>query len=377
MRVLVLADVPPGVVGGAEVQALQLARKWAENGHSVLVAGVNNLPVTEGRLTVIRLPLWQWNRGARGLSYLIVALWLMWRRQSEFDVVYCRFVREHAFAASLARALRLLRRPVVVCPACAAEHGDVRRILRSPVRAIWAWVLRRGGLTINAMSRQIRDEIPLLDIGDTRISSIPNGVLMPELPRDRPRADGPWRVLFVGRLVEQKGVDILLEAARCLQKARHDFVMQIVGDGPLRHALQERVESMALTDCVKFLGPKAPETVGDAFLHADIFVLPSRYEGMPGVLLQALAYGVPVIATRVSGSEDVVSDDVGWLVRGDDAAALTAAFEQAFRVGREGLRAMGALGRELAERTYDMKLIAQSYEALFEELIGEQPKVAR
>ncbi|SIR28491.1 Glycosyl transferases group 1 [Aromatoleum tolulyticum] len=200
---------------------------------------------------------------------------------------------------------------------------------------------------------------------------------MPELPRDRPPADGPWRVLFVGRLVEQKGVDILLEAARCLQEARHDFVMQIVGDGPLRHALQERVESMALTNCVTFLGPKAPETVGDAFLHADIFVLPSRYEGMPGVLLQALAYGVPVIATRVSGSEDVVSDDVGWLVRGDDAAALTAAFEQAFRIGREGLRAMGALGRELAERTYDMKLIAQSYEALFEELIGEQPKVAR
>ena len=377
MRILVLADVPPGTVGGAEVQAWHLARQWAANGHAVLIAGVNNVPRTEGRVTVVRLPLWQRSRLSRGVSYLLAVMWLVWRRRGGFEVVYCRFIREQAFAASFARALGLLGCPVVVCPACAAQHGDVHRILRSSARSIWVRVLRRGGLTINAMSRQIREEIPLLGLADARISDIPNGVLMPELPPRSSSTAGPWKVLFLGRLVEQKGADVLLDAAQLLRQAGHDFVIEIVGDGPLREVLSERVASLGLEACVRLIGAKAPDAISDVFLHADVFVLPSRYEGMPGVLLQALAYGLPVIATRVSGSEDIVSEDMGWLVPVDDPGALADAFQEAFRHGRDRLRTMGARGRALAARVYDNEVIARRYERLFEELIESSHNTPR
>ena len=377
MRILVLSNVPPGVVGGAEVQALLLGRHWAGAGHEVLIAGQDNVPDRAERLTVLRIPLLRRSRAARGASYLLGVLWLLWRRRREFDVVYCRFLREHAFAAALARQLGLIAQPVVACPASTSTAGEAARIARSPVRRVWLHVFRHGLSAINAMSRRIELEVRELGLGNVAISRIPNGVVIPMRPSPRVGRSRPFQLLFVGRLVVEKGIETLLDAARRVRDAGFCFNLRIVGDGPLRTQLADTVRTLALGDCVTLMGALPPARIAEQFAASDLFVLPSLLEGMPGVLLEAMAHALPVVATRVSGSEDVVDPSVGWLVPVGEAPALAVAIGRAIGLGCDGLAAMGSRAREKACSTYDIELTANRHLQLFSELIDAAPPSRR
>lgn len=373
MRILVLSDLPPAAVGGAEVQVLGLARRWAAHGHEVMVVGVKVVPETTVGFRIVRLRILRQTRLLRGLSYLLAALWLQWRWRDRFDVVYCRFIREQAMASLGARALRIIDVPVVVCPACAHEQGDVARLQRSPLRSVWLWILQRGRATVNAMSRQIADEVASLGLQGTRLTAIPNGVALPAdlSPRVEPEGEEPLRIVSLGRLVRQKGLDVLLDAIAVLRDRGHAFRLEIIGDGPLRGDLTRRVAELNLGGHVAFTGQISPDHIDQAFARADLFVLASRFEGMPGVLLQALGHGVPAVSTRVSGAEDVLNDKIGWLVPIEDADALALAIEAALASGRERLREMGVRARALMQREYEMEVIAKRYETLFRELVEQ------
>ena len=374
MRLLILSDVPPGTIGGAEVQALGLARKWAADGHRVLVAGPTNVPMRSGNLEVLRIPTLRSHRALRAVSYVAASCWMMWRRRAGFDLVYCRFLREQAFVAALARCLGLVRKPVVACPACASANGDVADIERSPVRWLWVAVFRRGLAVINAMSRQIEREVATLGLASPRISRIPNAVMIPEaVAGSGKRADGPLRLLFAGRLVEQKGLDNLLAALSRVSRDGRSVELAVAGDGPLRPQLERTVGQLGLAGCVHFLGRLSPEAMLSRYPDADLFVLPSRYEGMPGALLEAIAHGLPVVATRVSGSEDIVEESFGWLVPVDDAEALAEAIVQALDAGANRLERMGAAARAHAIVHYDADVVAARYIELFEDVLAARP----
>lgn len=372
MRILVLSNVPPGAVGGAEVQALLLARRWAVAGHDVVVAGHDNRPTTEGRLSVLRLPVWRQSRATRAASYLASVLWLLWRERRRTDLVYCRFLKEQAFAASLARCLALIRHPVVACPASTSTSGEAAYIARSRFRWVWLSVFRRGRTVVNAMSRRIEDEMRSLGLEQACISRIPNGVALPPAGEFYSRREtGPVRILFVGRLVAEKGLDTLLAAVQLLIEAGRVFELRVVGDGPLRPEIQDQIQALSLDTRVTLVGSLPPDAVMRQFATADLFVLPSRLEGMPGALLEAMAHGVPAVATRVSGSEDVLDGAIGWLVPVGDRQALADALRAAIDLGRDGLGRMGIAARQKAARDYDIERVAALYLDLFGELIEQ------
>lgn len=371
MRILVLSDVPPAAVGGAEVQARQLALRWAAAGHDVTVAGFANRPCVDGNLRVIRIPTLRQARWLRAASYLIVTVCLLWRRRRQYDLIYCRFLKEHAFAASVAKIIFKLPQPVVACPESAAFEGDASQISRSPLRGVWTRVLGAGVSTINMISGRIEQQILTLGLGGLRISRIPNGVTIPTRARvSRPERDAmPLRLLFVGRLVEEKGLDTLIDALALLVKGGRAVSLRLVGDGPLRTMIENHVRQSALDDCVTLVGALPPDAVADELCEADLFVLPSRCEGLPVALLEAIAHGLPAVATRVSGSEEIIDDSIGWLVPADDLRALAGAIEKAIDRGRVGLRAMGERAREKAVREYDIDDVARRYTDLFSELL--------
>ena len=368
MRILILSNVPPGSVGGAEVQALHLARCWSATGHKVTVAGYANQPFFSDNLTVVRLSTLQGSRALRAVSYITATLWLLWRRRSEYDLIYCRFLKEQTFVASLAKYVFRLRQPLIACPACASTGGEAEYISGSRLKKIWIKLLGLGVTVINAMSRQIEQEIQRLEIDNVRISRIPNGVVLPGLNPSRHSVNPGLQILFVGRLVEQKGLDILLRAASLLKEKRQDFEIRIIGSGPLRSRLENQVRELELDTRVNFVGAVKPDEVAAQLAGADLFVLPSRYEGFPGVLLEAIAYGLPAIATRVSGSEEIIDDSMGWLIPIDDAFALASAIEEALVLGHEKLGEMGDKARDKAVHNYDMNRVASDYLQLFEEV---------
>jgi glycosyltransferase involved in cell wall biosynthesis len=162
---------------------------------------------------------------------------------------------------------------------------------------------------------------------------IPNPVSLP-LERGEPAPDPqanrmrPKRVLAVGRLVPEKGFDLLVEAFGLIANSCPDWEVAIVGDGPERARLQSKIRASALDERVRLIG--AAGNVGEWYASANLFVLPSRFEGFPNTLLEAMAHGLPAVAADcLAGPRVLVRDGIdGLLVVSEDVNALGAALKR-------------------------------------------------
>lgn len=149
------------------------------------------------------------------------------------------------------------------------------------------------------------------------------------------------RLLFVGRLAVEKGLPVLLDALVQARKERPTLRLTVVGDGPERAAIEAQARALELTDIVEFTGYKGQEEVAEMLRHVTALVLPSYAEGVPVVLMEALAAGLPVVSTRVAGIAELVEDGVsGRLVDPGDRDALTQAILEV--TGDAGVRMAGA-----------------------------------
>ena len=185
---------------------------------------------------------------------------------------------------------------------------------------------------------------------------------------------GPPRVLSVARLVPDKDLDTLIAAFSQVSAAFPEAELWLVGDGPRRQAIQEQVRRSLAPDRVRFW-PGQPDL--RPLLHqACLLVLSSRYEALPNVVLEAMAAGLPVAATRVGGlPELVVPGRTGWLVPPGDAPALAAAMSQALG-DADAREALGRTGRERAVAGFSLEAMTRRYEQVLSSLLmeGRAPK---
>lgn len=229
--------------------------------------------------------------------------------------------------------------------------------------------LWRGALVVIANSRGLAT-LARRHCPDVRIAIVPNGVDLDRFSAPEPNGrTGRVRLLFVGRLVRQKGVDVLLSALAQLPPQTRPCAT-IVGDGPERGALVRQADRTGLADDVTFTGWLDRDALPRLYAGADMLVLPSRDEGMPNVVLEAMASYLPVIATRVAGNEELVEDGgTGLLVPSEDAGALAAAIGR-MAADREWAARMGRAGRKRAEAEFSWRAVAQRYIALLERDAG-------
>lgn len=191
--------------------------------------------------------------------------------------------------------------------------------------------------------------------------------------RPQPPGGGPLSILSVGRLTEYKGLDDLVEACRLLRDAGVSFACRIVGEGEERAALHAAIERNGLAESVRLLGSLPNEDVSRLLESAHVFTLPcviarnGDRDGMPIVLIEAMARGVPVVATNVIGLPELVRDGVGVLVPPHDPAALAAALRRIADAGPSGQEAMGRAGRRRVERELNADVGAAKLAALFEQ----------
>ncbi|MEX0745171.1 MAG: glycosyltransferase family 4 protein [Phycisphaeraceae bacterium] len=191
------------------------------------------------------------------------------------------------------------------------------------------------------------------------------------------RHDGPGgRVLFVGRLAAVKGVAVLLEAMAEVVRQCPQAELTLVGDGADRGELERLAGELGVAAHVRFVGYRSPSEVRALLEASDLFVLPSFAEGVPVVLMEAMAAGVPVVATRVAGVSELVEDGVaGRLVHPGDSEALTRAM--AALLNDAALRQrMGDAGRAAVRQEFDVRREAHRLRLLFEASgRGESPAV--
>ncbi len=149
------------------------------------------------------------------------------------------------------------------------------------------------------------------------------------LPPEKPRQTNPFVFFWAGRLEHVKGIDLLLEAVHLLKKElKTDFRVRLAGKGSLRPELELQSEKLGLSGEVVFLGRITRAEMQKEMQRANCFVLPSRYEAFGVVLIEAMASGLPVIATRSGGPDTIVTGENGLLVDPDDAPQLAEAMEQ-------------------------------------------------
>lgn len=197
---------------------------------------------------------------------------------------------------------------------------------------------------------------------DKEVEVIPNGVNIEEFAPSAQRNVSAFRVLFVGRLVRQKGVSFLLNAvAKALTEHpswRGVLFCDIVGDGPLRGDLEKLSDDLGIRDVVRFYGWASREELPALYQQANIFVLPSFDEGMPNVILEAIASGLPVIATDIKGNEELVEGGKnGFLYREQEdlARLLVQMISDPARAAT-----MGECSREKSKE-YSWSSVARSY----------------
>jgi glycosyltransferase involved in cell wall biosynthesis len=259
---------------------------------------------------------------------------------------------------------RLRRKPVVTT----LRGSDVTRATRSWLdRMILGLAVRNSRIVIcvsEAMAERLRTQFPSRTAD---IHACLNGADEAFFQIDRAGSHGTdLRVLAVGNLISLKGFDVLIEA---VARAHHRERMHvcIVGSGPERGPLLAQAVSRGVSSCFTFVGTVPATDMPKYFSEADVFVLSSRSEGRPNVVVEALAGGLPVISTDLEGVQGMVRNgDTGWLVAVDDADALATALDRAV-TDRVELQRCGERARAFARTQIGTWAdTARCYEALFQ-----------
>lgn len=263
------------------------------------------------------------------------------------DVVHAHWIVPQGLVATLVAG---------AVPRLVTTHGGDLYALDTPVlRRTKAWVARRAG-HITVVNEHMAATVRALGGDRLPVSVEPMGAALPPgTAGEPPRAGGPCHLLFVGRLVEKKGVSVLLDALRALPAGT--VRLTVVGDGPLRASLEQQAVGLP----VAFAGQLGRTQVRAAYGAADVVVVPSvpaasgDQDGLPVVLLEAMSTGLPVIASNLPGLNEVVTDgDTGLLVPPGDRDRLRQAIARL--AGDRAARAR--LGAAAAERAREYSITA-------------------
>jgi len=184
-------------------------------------------------------------------------------------------------------------------------------------------------------------------------------------PRPFRASPETFQILCVGRLVSTKGQRILIEAVAQLQGSGHKLKLQLVGDGPDRVDLEMLVHERGLSATVAFAGIVNQENIRACYQNADVFALASFAEGIPVVLMEAMAMEIPCVATRINGIPELIEDRVnGLLVAPSDVDGMAAAIESLMS-SAELRESLGKAGRQRVQQEYELSKSADRLADVF------------
>lgn len=362
MRILLLTT---GLkLGGAEQQVAALARQFVALGHAVAVASLTPecdvaLPdaVTTVPLDMRKTP-----------QSMVRALWQLraFVRKWQPDILHAHMVHANLLARVLAATGNA---PPVICTAHSAHEGGALRMLSYRLTDRWSQL----NTHVSPQGRQAMIEAGA--VSSPRIIVVPNGIdtaqFCPDTTlRQRARAalglqDSTRLLINVGRLVKEKAQAILIDAFAQVG-ADLDTQLLIVGEGPLRGALEQQIRDHKLAERVHLTG--ARRDIPALLNAADLFVLSSDIEGMPLALGEALACGLPVVATDAAGVSELLGD-YGEIVQRGDPAALAAAMRRALDFGPSDANTQAARRAHIVNR-FSLEAVALEWLGRYARLIG-------
>ncbi|MFO0952712.1 MAG: glycosyltransferase family 4 protein [Isosphaeraceae bacterium] len=382
MKIALISRRFPPLIGGAEKVLSYLAPALAAEGATVTVLTAKppglEVPETEthvpsgrnatGRVDVVRL-------STSRLRFL--GTWIYMRNLSAYlranppDVAYVSMLKHDAYVAVAEGARRGF--PVVLRPEGAGATGDIA----------WQGWGRFGGRIAErcklaaafvSISPSVTDELKHAGYDASKIHAIPNGVPVPEPAWQRRQGwrESP-RAVFVGRLAREKGLDTLLNAWPTVLESFPKARLMLIGEGPERPALTAQAARLGVSSSVEL--PGAVDDPVEVLRGSDLFVLPSREEGMSIALLEAMALGIPAVATSIAGNRRLIQEfKHGRLAPVDDPAGLARVmvdqwthFDRAFHMTRAA--------RKRVQDEFSIRAMAKKHLELFRGLTASGPNL--
>jgi len=360
----VLQLIPTLDRSGAEKQMVLLAKGLPRERFRVEVAALTRSGPLEAELAAAGVPVTVIGKPLK-LDPIALGRLARFLKAGAFDVVQTWIFAANAYGRV---ASRLAGVPVVVVAEMAVDQWK-GRFERALDGRLATWCDRVVG-----NSRAVVEFYRGLGVPDDRLAMIYSGIGDERPPAVDPRAvraelgfphDAPM-VLFAGRLAEQKRVDDLLKALDLLQHVQANVRTAIAGDGPLRQRLEETARAYHLDGRARFLGHR--DDVPRLLAAADLLVLPSAYEGLPNVVLEAMRFGKPVVVTAAPGTTEVVVDgETGVMVPIGDVTGLTRAMRDIVRDPARARR-LGEAGRARAEAHFGADAMVARFAELYEQL---------
>jgi glycosyltransferase involved in cell wall biosynthesis len=259
-------------------------------------------------------------------------------------------------------------------PAFRGEQGRLSRLSLLSGRALANFFNlllpgKRLARFVLVANRRTQDALPAGIKGEV-VELVENGVdfTIWQKAASAQTSDPTVRFIFIGRLVDWKAIEIILEAMRRLQ-GQISASIEIIGDGPMRQTWQDAADQMGLASVVKFSGFMSQQDCARRLQQADVFLLPSLFECGGAVVLEAMAVGVPVIATAWGGPLDYLDQTCGILVAPDSREALVAGFAAAMKAlaGSRPLRTkMGEAGYARARQHFDWQRKIDQIQELYQ-----------
>lgn len=365
MKIALVTRRYPPLIGGAERVLSYLAPALSQQGSEVTVV-TSEIPGTdttktdqESAVPIVRLP----TSSRRFLGTIVYMRSLRrWLTDHRPDVIYVSMLKHDAYVA--VEVGQRLGIPVVLRPEGAGDTGDL-------AWQKWGRFGRRIGKKCKqadafvAISPAIRAELVAEGYDEARIHDVPNGV---PLPVTEWTPANSQRAVFVGRLAPEKNLESLLDAWRIVLNNHRGSSLLLIGDGPERSKLEAKAKSLKFDGgTIQFLG-----TIADPshwLGTSDLFVLPSKEEGMSIALLEAMARGIPIVASDIPGNRRLISHQVhGRLASPDQPMALAAAILAQW-AEPEAAAQMAAEARKRVIENYSIEAVARKHLELFDHLI--------
>jgi len=364
-------------VGGAQKVLLDQAHWFHEHGHTVTAVffydkeNFHKKWLESNNFPIINLRALSPDAGVPvNAVALLKGLWSLWKliRQGRYDVVETFTPDSNILGMPLAWIGRV---PVRM----ATHHGGIEDL--PPWREkLHAWLINHNiANVLVAVSEMTRQKALQEGVRADRMFVIQNGIVpvsiegvnRPEVRSEAGVGDQDPFLLSVGRLVHQKAHEFLIAATPSVLQEFPDAKVGICGDGFLRPQLEAQIQSLGLQKSVMLLGKF--DNVTKFLAAADLFVLPSRWEGLPIALLEAMSVGLPVIATRVEGVDEVVVDrEHGLLVPVGDVSALSDAILQLLREPQLR-RKIGMAAKQRLLESYSIDHMGEKYLSLMIDIL--------
>ncbi len=345
--------------GGAETQVRTLTRAMRRHGWRVSVVApltehapqspvsrVDGVPVFRLRYPRIRV--------LGGLLLWVALGRFLLAHRDDYDVWHVHVARQWAVICALLGPWLGKRVVIKIAGSWDLERG-VLALDRKPWNKLAKhFLLRTNGW--QAISRRIAATLPALGVPQSRVWCIPNAVDTDRFHQLAPSPSPGPRFLFIGRLAPEKGLVTLLQAFSDIAGRHPRAHLTIAGTGWLRPELESSAQTCGIATRVTFAGHR--DDIDNLLLDANIGVLPSLTEGLSNTLLESMAAGLPMIASRVSGNEDLIHDgENGWLFEPGDRAGLARCLDAAASMLPARRQILGECARRTVSRHASLDIV--------------------